>query len=184
MQAILDEARREVVANIGEHIYGYEEELLEQTVGNMLLEQNLSIGTAESCTGGYLAHLITSVAGSSAYFKGSIISYANEVKQELLGVKPETLQQFGAVSEQTVSEMLDGALTQLRTDIAIAISGVAGPAGATPEKPVGTVFIGIGTKDKKVIKMMSFTVHRDRNIQLSAVLALVMLRKFLLNQLK
>ena len=184
LQAILDEARREVVANIGEHIYGYEEELLEQTVGNMLLEQNLSIGTAESCTGGYLAHLITSVAGSSAYFKGSIISYANEVKQELLGVKPETLQQFGAVSEQTVSEMLDGALTQLRTDIAIAISGVAGPAGATPEKPVGTVFIGIGTKDKKVIKMMSFTVHRDRNIQLSAVLALVMLRKFLLNQLK
>ena len=184
LQAILDEARREVVANIGEHIYGYEEELLEQTVGNMLLEQNLSIGTAESCTGGYLAHLITSVAGSSAYFKGSIISYANEVKQELLGVKPETLQQFGAVSEQTVSEMLDGALTQLRTDIAIAISGVAGPAGGTPEKPVGTVFIGIGTKDKKVIKMMSFTVHRDRNIQLSAVLALVMLRKFLLNQLK
>lgn len=184
LQAILDEARREVVANIGEHIYGYEEELLEQTVGNMLLEQNLSIGTAESCTGGYLAHLITSVAGSSAYFKGSIISYANEVKQELLGVKPETLQQFGAVSEQTVSEMLDGALTQLRTDIAIAISGVAGPAGGTQEKPVGTVFIGIGTKDKKVIKMMSFTVHRDRNIQLSAVLALVMLRKFLLNQLK
>ena len=102
---------------------------------------------------------------------------------DVLGVKPETLEKFGAVSGETVGEMIAGAFSQLRTDIIIAISGVAGPGGGTPEKPVGTVFIGIGTKEKSIIKKLSFTSHRDRNIQLSAVVALVMLRKFLLNQL-
>lgn len=184
LEDVINKAKNEVVACIEEYIYGFDEDSLEQNIGDLLLERKLTLGTAESCTGGYLAHLITSVSGSSAYYKGSIVSYANEVKQDLLGVKNETLEQFGAVSEQTVTEMLAGALSKLKTDIVIAVSGVAGPNGGSPEKPVGTVFIGIGTKEKLIIKKLSFTNHRERNIQLSAVVALVMLRKFLLNQLK
>ena len=184
LEAVIKAAKDEVVNNIEEYIYGFDEDSLEKNIGDLLVERKRTLGTAESCTGGYLAHLITSVSGSSAYYKGSIISYANEIKQDLLGVREETLQQFGAVSEQTVSEMLHGAIGQLKVDIAIAISGVAGPNGGTPEKPVGTVFIGIGTKEKTIVKKLSFTNHRERNIQLSSVVALVMLRKFLLNQLK
>jgi len=184
LENIINKAKAEVVANIEEFIYGYDDDLLEKSIGDLLLERKLSIGTAESCTGGYLAHLITSVPGSSAYFKGSIIAYSNEIKENTLGVKNETLQQFGAVSEQTVTEMISGALSILKTDIAIAISGVAGPGGGSEEKPVGTVFIGIGDKNKTIVKKLSFTNHRDRNIQVSGVVALVMLRKFLLNQLK
>ena len=184
LEAVIKAAKDEVVNNIEEYIYGFDEDSLEKNIGDLLVERKRTLGTAESCTGGYLAHLITSVSGSSAYYKRSIISYANEIKQDLLGVREETLQQFGAVSEQTVSEMLHGAIGQLKVDIAIAISGVAGPNGGTPEKPAGTVFIGIGTKEKTIVKKLSFTNHRERNIQLSSVVALVMLRKFLLNQLK
>lgn len=184
LNAVLENAKNEVVSCIEEHIYGFGNDLLEQKIGELLLEKNLTIGTAESCTGGYLAHLITSISGSSAYFKGSVIAYSNEIKQHFLGVKEETLTSFGAVSEQTVSEMVAGALKHLNVDIAIAISGVAGPTGGTPEKPVGTVVIGIGNKEKTIVKKLSFTNHRDRNIQLAAVVALVMTRKFLLNQLK
>ena len=184
LNAVLENAKNEVVSCIEEHIYGFGNDLLEQKIGELLLEKNLTIGTAESCTGGYLAHLITSISGSSAYFKGSVIAYSNEIKQHFLGVKEETLTSFGAVSEQTVSEMVAGALKHLNVDIAIAISGVAGPTGGTPEKPVGTVVIGIGNQEKTIVKKLSFTNHRDRNIQLAAVVALVMTRKFLLNQLK
>jgi|JI6StandDraft_1071083.scaffolds.fasta_scaffold145963_1 nicotinamide-nucleotide amidase len=184
LNAVLENAKNEVVSCIEEHIYGFGNDLLEQKIGELLLEKNLTIGTAESCTGGYLAHLITSIPGSSAYFKGSVIAYSNEIKQHFLGVKEETLTSFGAVSEQTVSEMVAGALKHLNVDIAVAISGVAGPTGGTPEKPVGTVVIGIGNKEKTIVKKLSFTNHRDRNIQLAAVVALVMTRKFLLNQLK
>ncbi|MFN8283592.1 MAG: competence/damage-inducible protein A [Chitinophagales bacterium] len=181
LKAVIDKATEIVVQANQEHIYGFDDDVFEEKIGELLLEKKLTIGTAESCTGGYIAHLITSVAGSSAYFKGSIVSYANEVKEGLLHVKEETLAQFGAVSEQTVSEMLSGALEQLKTDIIIAVSGVAGPSGGTPEKPVGTVFIGIANKEKQYIKKLSFTNNRERNIQLSAIVSLVMLRKFLLN---
>lgn len=184
IKKIIDEAKKEVVSCIEKYIYGYDDDLLEAKIGELLLECNLSIGTAESCTGGYIAHLITSVAGSSRYFKGSVVSYSNDIKSSILKVKESTLEQFGAVSEQTVSEMLDGALQQLKVDIAIAVSGVAGPDGGTPEKPVGTVFIGIASKEKKIIKMLSFTNNRERNIQLSAISALVLLRNFLLNEIK
>ena len=183
LESTIKKAKAEVIEAIQEHIYGYDEDLLEKNIGDLLLEKELTISTAESCTGGYLSHLLTSVAGSSKYYKGSIIAYSNEIKSDILGVKEETLHQFGAVSKETVEEMIVGALHVLKTDIAIAVSGVAGPDGGTAEKPVGTVFIGIGTKDKIIVKKLSFTNHRDRNIQLSAVVALVMLRKFLLNKL-
>jgi len=165
-------------------IYGYDNDILESKIGEMLLKEKWTIGTAESCTGGYLSHLISSVSGSSAYYKGSIVSYANEIKQHLLKVNYDTLENVGAVSEQTVLQMLDGALQQLNVDVAIAISGIAGPTGGTEEKPVGTVFIGVGTKDKKVVRHFVFTNNRERNIQLSAIFGLEMLRKFLLKQSK
>ena len=182
LESVISKAKDEVVNAISEYIYGFDEDSFEEKIGELLIEKKLTIGTAESCTGGYIAHLITSVAGSSAYFKGSIVSYANEIKEDLLHVKNETLEEFGAVSEQTVSEMLTGALLQLKVDVAIAVSGVAGPNGGTAEKPVGTVFIGIATKDKQYIKKLSFTNNRERNIQLTSVVSLVMLRKFLMNQ--
>ena len=182
LEAIISQAKNNVVLAISEYIYGFDEDSFEEKIGELLIEKKLTIGTAESCTGGYIAHLITSVSGSSTYFKGSIVSYANEIKEDLLHVKKETLEEFGAVSEQTVSEMLTGALQQLKVDVAIAVSGVAGPNGGTAEKPVGTVFIGIATNDKQFIKKLSFTNNRERNIQLTGVVSLVMLRKFLMNQ--
>ncbi len=182
LESVVENAKQEVINAVSEHIFGFDDDTLEATIGKLLSEKNMQLGTAESCTGGFLAHLITSVSGSSAYFKGSIISYSNEVKMELLDVQESTLNEFGAVSEQTVSEMISGAIYKLNVDVAIAISGVAGPSGGSEVKPVGTVFIGVGTKERKYIKRLKFTNNRARNIELSATVALVLLRKFLLNQ--
>ncbi|MBN1231609.1 MAG: CinA family protein [Anaerolineales bacterium] len=111
----------------------------------ILLEKGLKIGTAESCTGGLVGHLITTQAGSSVYYMGSITSYTYELKESLLGVKHETLEQYGAVSEETVFEMATGALKALNVDIAVSISGIAGPGGGLPNKPVGTVCFGVAS---------------------------------------
>jgi len=184
LEKLIIDAETVVVNAIQEFIFGFEEDTLEQKVGEMLLEKRWTLGTAESCTGGYIAHLITSVSGSSNYFNGSIVSYSNDVKKAVLGVKETTLTAHGAVSEQTVQEMINGALEVLKTDVVIAVSGVAGPTGGTVEKPVGTVYIGVGSKEKTIVKRLSFTNNRERNIQLTGVVSLVMLRKFLLNQLK
>ena len=133
---------------------------------------------AESCTGGLLASNLTKIPGSSKCFDGSVVSYANEIKENWLGVKKETLIKYGAVSKECVSEMVDGALKLSRADFAIAISGIAGPTGATPTKPIGTVYIGVGDKDKKVIK--HFLFKGDRNyIQYQAMLnGIVMFIRF------
>lgn len=179
LQKIINDATEEIQTKLKDWIYGYNDETLESVIGTMLKARNLTLGTAESCSGGMVAHKITSVAGSSAYFKGSIISYANEVKENLLGVQKTTLTKYGAVSEETVFEMLKGCLKQLNTDIAIAVSGIAGPDGGTKEKPVGTVFIGIANKEKQLIKKFTFYKNRAINIELSSVFALVQLRKFL-----
>ena len=138
------------------------------------------MATAESCTGGYIAHLITSVAGSSAYYKGSVVSYANEVKENILGVKHETLESVGAVSEETVKQMVKGAIEKLNVDYAVATSGIMGPDGGTTEKPVGTVWIAAGNKDKIVAKEFHFRFDRERNIRQTAHTALDFLRKFIL----
>ncbi len=179
LQKIINDATEEIQSKLNEWIFGYDDETLESVIGKKLQSKNLMLGTAESCTGGMLAHKITSVAGSSAYFKGSIISYANEIKEDILGVQKKTLAKYGAVSEETVSEMLLGALKQLDVNIAVAISGISGPDGGTKEKPVGTVFIGIANKEKQLIKKFSFYKNRAINIELSSVFALVQLRKFL-----
>jgi len=119
------------------------------TIAKHLRERNQTLCTAESCTGGYIAHLITSVSGSSDYFVGGVVAYSDDVKENILGVKTETLKKHGAVSEQTVTEMAIGALTKFKTDYAIAVTGIAGPTGGKPDKPVGTVWIAIATTVKK-----------------------------------
>ena len=118
---------------------------LSNSVGNILLEQGLTISTAESCTGGLLSHALTARSGSSAYFMGGVVAYSNAIKERILGVQPETLLAYGAVSKQTAREMADGVRLKFETDIGLSTTGIAGPTGGTPEKPVGLVWIGIST---------------------------------------
>ena len=167
---------------IPELIFGYGTDTLEARIGVMLKELGKTLGTAESCTGGYLAHRITLVPGSSAYFKGSVIAYSNEIKEKLLGVAPETLEQFGAVSEQTVREMVQGTLDLLQVDLAIAISGIAGPTGGSPEKPVGTIWLAVGDRGQITTHLLHAGKDREKNIQYSTAHALNFIRRFLLEQ--
>ncbi|WP_183560058.1 competence/damage-inducible protein A [Mucilaginibacter sp. SP1R1] len=152
---------------------------LEQAILNKMAARGLTLSVAESCTGGYLSHLFTQHAGSSKVFLGGGITYAYELKESLLGVKHETLEQFGAVSEQTVTEMVDGALKNFKSDFAIAITGIAGPDGGTADKPVGTVWIAATGGGKKLIKKYTFGNKRRQNIERSAVTALSMLNTLL-----
>lgn len=179
-EAVIQKYVDKITEKISKYIYSYsEKDTLEKIVGEKLLANNKTLSTAESCTGGKIAHKITSIAGSSNYFQGSIVSYSNEVKMKSLGVKKTTLSKFGAVSEQTVKEMAFGVTKALKTDYGIAVSGIAGPAGGTKEKPVGTVWIAIANKDKIVTKKFRFLPFREENIELSTVVALNMLLKLL-----
>jgi nicotinamide-nucleotide amidase len=154
---------------------------IQEAIGRLLKQHGQTLGTAESCTGGYIAHLITSIPGSSHYFKGSIVSYANEIKTGLLHVDPNILATEGAVSQPAVESMVRGALAQLDTDYVVATSGIMGPDGGSPEKPVGTVWIAVGTRQKTLAQKFSFRFDRARNIELTATSALNQLRKFILN---
>ncbi|SFW63265.1 CinA family nicotinamide mononucleotide deamidase-related protein [Chitinophaga sancti] len=149
-------------------------------IGQLLQAKGKTVGTAESCTGGYIAHSMTSVPGSSAWYRGSVISYANEIKTRILGVKPETLAAHGAVSEAVVKEMVRGALAHLQTDYVIAVSGIMGPDGGTPEKPVGTVWIGVGSATETVAVKFQLRYDRYLNIQMAAAYAMSELRKIIL----
>ena len=133
---------------------------LEEEVGELLKSKNLSLSTAESCTGGGVAALVTSVPGSSEYFNGGIVAYSNEVKISLLHVSAETLERYGAVSQETVIEMVKGAMKALKTDCAVATSGIAGPGGGTSEKPVGLVYIGCYLNGKTVTERHMFSGNR------------------------
>jgi len=155
---------------------------LQVLIGRMLKDKHKTVATAESCTGGYIAHLITSVPGSSNYFKGSVVSYDNSIKKNILKVKDETLQTVGAVSEETVREMLRGVLNIMQTDYAIAVSGIMGPDGGTPDKPVGTVWLAVGNNENIETKKFQFRFERLRNIELTAINALNFLHAFILKQ--
>lgn len=165
---------------VAEHLAIDTNEELESYIGKLLIARNATVGTAESCTGGLIASLISAVPGASRYFEGSVISYSNEAKQKLLGVKSNTLIQFGAVSEQVVKEMAKGILTSLGCTYAIAVSGIMGPDGGTPEKPVGTVWIAVGNKEKIETKQYKWGFDRSRNTKQTALSALNLLRLFLL----
>lgn len=156
---------------------------LQEMIGRILTTKKKTVGTAESCTGGYIAHLITSIPGSSNYFKGSIISYDNQIKESLLAVDHHTLETDGAVSENTVRQMVQGALEKLGTDYAVASSGIMGPAGGTAAKPVGTVWIATGDPQRVVAQKFFFRFDRIRNIELASNNALNLLRKFVLGEL-
>ncbi|MBN9380655.1 MAG: CinA family nicotinamide mononucleotide deamidase-related protein [Chitinophagaceae bacterium] len=154
---------------------------LQEALGKLLKTRGKTVGTAESCTGGYIAHLITSIPGSSQYFKGSVVSYANEVKEEVLGVNAATLTTVGAVSEETVREMAAGALATLGTDYVVVTSGIMGPDGGSPEKPVGTAWVAVGNHQRISTQRFWFRFDRLRNIELTATNAMNLLRKFILS---
>jgi len=155
---------------------------MEVLIGRILKERGKTVATAESCTGGHIAHLITSVPGSSAYFMGSVVSYDNKVKKNILGVREDTLQTDGAVSEDTVIQMQKGILKIMQTDYAIAVSGIMGPDGGTPDKPVGMVWIAVGNNQSIETKKMHFRFDRNRNIELTSINALNLLRLFIVKQ--
>ena len=148
---------------------------LAEELGKLLLEKGLTLSTAESCTGGGIASVITSISGSSEYFKGGIVAYANEVKTALLGVSETTLEKHGAVSEETVQEMAKGAMKSMKTSCAIATSGIAGPGGGTPTKPVGTIWIAVACNDKIVTKKLQGDNGREKNTKNSIEKALSLL---------
>lgn len=165
---------------IGEFIFGYDQDELESVIAALLLERQATVGTAESCTGGYVSHRLTSLPGSSAYFQGAVVSYSNELKMKLLGVSGDTLVQHGAVSEQTAREMAEGARHVLGTTYAIATTGIAGPDGGSDEKPVGTVWIACATPNETVTQLLKLANVRSINIETSSTYALNLLRKSIL----
>jgi nicotinamide-nucleotide amidase len=165
--------------NIGEYIFGENNDSLSEVVGNLLKQKNKTLATAESCTGGFIAHQITSIPGSSKYFIGSIISYDNKIKQQELNVTNDTLLNDGAVSEECVKQMSSAILNKFGVDYAIATSGIAGPDGGTDEKPVGTVWIAIASKHKVVTKKFNMGDNRERTILRTSLMAMDMLRKML-----
>jgi len=165
---------------IGEYIFGYDNETLEIIIGRLLTDRKKTVVTAESCTGGAIAQRITSIAGSSAYYKGSVIAYSNEVKENILSVKPETLASHGAVSEETVKEMASNVRVKLNADYSIAVSGIAGPDGGTAEKPVGLVWIAVSSANNTIAKKFQFGNNRLVNIDRAVVTALNLLRTLIL----
>ncbi len=167
---------------VKEYLVTNEDEPLAKAIGKILIAQNKTIATAESCTGGYIAHQLTAHAGASAFYKGSIISYDNDVKENVLKVKKQTLDEFGAVSEKTVSEMLKGVIDKLQSDYAVAVSGIMGPDGGTQDKPVGTVWIAVGNNKSHTVKKFQFRFDRARNIEFTSLNALNLLRKFILSE--
>ena len=177
----VDDKIKKLLTIIPDYFFGFDNDQLSEIVGELLRKKGQSVSTAESCTGGYIAHLITSIAGSSDYFRGSVVAYANEIKQQELDVKKKSLIDFGAVSEAVVKQMAEGARKKFQTDFAIATSGIAGPGGGTEEKPVGTTWIAISTPEKTIAQHYLFGEHRERNIRKTALTALKMLRKELLS---
>lgn len=172
---MLNEQTGLLLASVKEYFMGFECDNLAETLGERLLQNGKTVATAESCTGGNIAHLITLIAGSSRYYKGSIVSYANEVKEEVLGVCAEDLQEHGAVSEEVVKQMAEGARRLLKTDYAIATSGIAGPLGGSEEKPVGTVWIAVAEERGCVAEKFFFNSTRDNFIERTSNQAILML---------
>jgi len=164
-----------ITERVGKNVVAQEDIPLEEVVLNVMREKGLKLAVAESCTGGYISHLITQHAGSSDVFLGGAVTYSNELKEGILGVKQATIEQYGAVSEQTVTEMTEGALANFNADYSIAVTGIAGPGGGTPDKPVGTVWVGVAKRGKTMVKKFTFGSKRTQNIERSAVGALFML---------
>ena len=182
MQSQLNQLFSDLTTLVSKWLVTDEDISLPEVIGRLLLSRNQTVCTAESCTGGYLAHLITSIPGSSRYFRGSVIAYENEIKKKLLAVDSTILSAHGAVSEQTVRAMVIGALGAMGTDYAVATSGIMGPGGGTEVKPVGTVWIAAGNVDQIITQQLWFRFERQRNIELTSVNVLNLLRRFILTR--
>lgn len=176
----LKETIDELKALIPDQIYGYGNATMEGVVGKLLKERNLTIATAESCTGGSVAKMLTSISGSSSYFNGAIVSYNNQSKVDLLNVDFKDIDDYGAVSQQVVEQMAEGVRNKFHTDYGISTSGIAGPSGGTKEKPVGTVWIAVASKNRIVSKKIKLGYNRERNMHVSSISVLNLLRLELL----
>ena len=176
VESQVEEQFQNVLPIIKEYVYGFGKDELEEVIGRILTERKETVSVAESCTGGYLGHQFTKVSGSSAYFMGGILSYDNAVKINQLGVKQETLNNYGAVSEQTVIEMSENVRKLMKTTYGLATSGVAGPSGGTPEKPVGTIWIAISSEKGVITKQLTLGGSREQNIHLTSINILNLLR--------
>ena len=169
---------------VKEYLVTTEDESMQQVLAKLLLAKNKTVSTAESCTGGYIAHLLTASAGASAYYEGSIVSYSYKAKEDLLQVDKTILESKGAVSEEVVKQMARAALQNIQSDYTIAVSGIMGPDGGMPGKPVGTVWIAVGNKEKIQTQKLHFRFDRQKNIELTATNALDMLRRFILSNVE
>lgn len=173
----VDQLIKNLLPLVQEYVYGYDNDALELVIGRLLENKNQKLALAESCTGGYVAHQIISVPGSSAYFNGAIVPYQNEIKIEQLGVKQETIEKYGAVSEETVIEMAKNVKQKFNADYGLASSGIAGPGGGTPEKPVGLIWIACASEGEIITRKLNLTKDRVVNIQLTSVALLTLLYK-------
>ena len=182
LQATVDNFSDQISEKLNDIIYGYGDTSLEKEIALLCIQKNIKIGMAESCTGGHISSKIVSVPGSSTYFEGSIVSYSYDSKVKLLQVDPDTLATYGAVSEETVKEMVDGALNVLNVDVALSVSGIAGPDGGTTDKPVGSIWICVGNRQRKVTYLLKAGKDRSKNIEIASIYALNLLRKFILAQ--
>jgi nicotinamide-nucleotide amidase len=177
---MLDTIQQQMIERLGNLVYGNGDTNLSKAIGGLLRERNETIGTAESCTGGYASHLITSVPGSSDYYLGSVIPYAYELKTSLLDISEDMLNTYGAVSEEVVTAMAEGVRRKLGVTWSIATSGIAGPGGATLHKPVGTIWIACSGPNGTRSKMLKLTRDRLSNIEYAAIASLVLLRKMMI----
>ncbi len=179
LKEVVDHYAGLITERIEGFVYGFGKSSLEEEILKIAVSKNLRVATAESCTGGAVGASLVSVAGSSAYFQGSITAYSNRIKTDILHVSAESLAKYGAVSEEVVREMVDGVLNLMGTDVAVAVSGIAGPDGGSPEKPVGTIWICAGNRSHKTTYLLKAGKDRARNIELAKVYALNQLRMLL-----
>lgn len=177
LQAQVETEVDKIMQHIQKYVYGFDEDTLAGVVGKLLQEKNQTLALAESCTGGYISQLITAIPGCSSYYKGSMVAYSYEIKEEFLDVSKTTLATKGAVSEEVVLQMATNAKAKFNTDYALAVSGIAGPDGGTADKPVGTVWIAMATPKGCTAKRFQFGPNRSRNIEATALTALNILQK-------
>ena len=178
---IVDSLLKSIVKRIDKYVYGFDSDKLEEVVAGLLIDNNTRIATAESCTAGLLSARLTETAGSSKYFSGGVVCYSNELKHDLVGVKQKTLDQYGAVSEETAHELAVNIAKKLDSEMGVSITGIAGPGGGSEKKPVGLVFVGIFYKNNVYIKKYNLTPNRNINRELTVMLCLNEIRKILEN---
>ena len=178
-EVAIKDLEERILDRIGKYVYGFDNDTIEKVVADQLLNKNLTIATAESCTAGMLSAKLTEISGSSNYFNGGVVCYNNDIKSDVVGVKNDILEKYGAVSEEVASELASGIAKKLNSDIGVGITGIAGPTGGTEKKPVGLIFVGIFYKNNVYIKQYNLTPNRKVNRELTVVLCLNELRKIL-----